>query len=409
MSDASLTPDVLVVGGGPAGLAAATELKRLGVGSVILAERSGETGGIPRHCAHSPFGLREYRRVMSGRRYTERLTDDARAAGVAIRVHHSVVRIGDDLRTEVATPDGIIDVSPRRIIVATGIRETPRAARLVPGERPLGIMTTAALQDLVHLRHLVPFRRPVIIGSELVAMSAILTCLGAGIRPAAMIDEAGSPIVGQPWGLFPRLMLIPTYYGAQIVDIVGRSRVERVIVRKANGKLSEIDCDGVIFTGRFVPEAALAAGSGIALDQGTLGPAVDDNGETLRPGIFAAGNVLRGVETAGWAWDEGRRVARAVAQSLGTSMSVDSLIAIERGDHVRYVMPQRLSPTAEPAFPALQLRVTEVVRGRLLVTADGRTIYERRLSARPEQRLLVPLTDIELPPGTAGLRVEVVA
>jgi thioredoxin reductase len=311
----TISTDVLVVGGGPAGLAAATELKRQGIGQVTLVEREGVTGGIPRHCAHSPYGMREFSRVLSGGRYAERLTSRARDAGVDLRIRHSVVGLGDG-HADIATPDGALRIDARRIVLATGIRETSRAGRLISGQRPIGILTTGALQDYVHLRGLAPFRRPVIVGSELVTMSALLTCRDAGIRPVALVEDEGFPRVGLPLGLFPHLLGLPVHYRTSIDDIFGTDRVEAVRLRDHKGVTRIIECDGVLFTGRFTPESSLARLAGLAIDRGTGGPAIGVDGRTSAGTVFAAGNVLRAVKTAGHCWSEGVRVGRAVARSL---------------------------------------------------------------------------------------------
>jgi thioredoxin reductase len=307
--------DVLVIGGGPAGLSAATELRKLGAGKIVLLEREGVAGGIPRHCAHSPFGMREFGRILSGASYTARLAERATTAGVDIRLRHSVTAL-TGTSADIASPDGVSTITARRIVIATGIRETSRAGRLVSGTRPLGILTTGALQDWVHLRHLAPFRRPVIVGSELVTMSAILTCRSGGIRPVAIIEDEPRPRVGYPTALFPRLMGIPVHYRTTIDDILGTRRVEAVRLRHADGTTTTLDCDGVLFTGRFTPESSLARLAGIAIDRSTGGPAIDANGRTSQPNIYATGNVLRAVHTAGQCWSEGRAVARAIARSL---------------------------------------------------------------------------------------------
>lgn len=307
--------DVVVIGGGPAGLAAATELRIRGAGRVVLLEREGVAGGIPRHCAHSPFGMREFGRVLSGTAYTARLVERAASAGVDIRVRHSATAISGT-NVDVASPDGIETLTARRIVIATGIRETSRAGRLVGGTRPLGILTTGALQDYVHLRHLAPFRRPLIVGSELVTMSAILTCRSGGIKPVAIIEDEPGPRVGYPTALFPHLMGIAVHYGTAIDDIIGTARVEAVRVRHADGTTRTIECDGVLFTGRFTPESSLARLSGVDIDKTSGGPRVGPTGLTSAPGVYAAGNVLRAVHTAGQCWSEGKAVARAIIRSL---------------------------------------------------------------------------------------------
>jgi thioredoxin reductase len=307
--------DVIVIGGGPAGLAAATELRKLGAGRVILLEREGVAGGVPRHCAHSPFGMREFGRVLSGTTYTARLVDRAVGAGVDIRLRHSVTAI-DGTALDVASPDGTSRFTARCIVIATGIRETSRAGRLVAGQRPLGVLTTGALQDYVHLRRLAPFRRPVIVGSELVTMSAILTCRSAGIGPVALVEDEPGPRAGYPLALFPHLLRLPVHYRTTIDDIIGTSRVEAVRLRHATGETKVLPCDGVLFTGRFTPESSLARMAGLAIDRSTGGPIISSNGATSRACVYATGNVLRGVHTAGQCWSEGRATARALMREL---------------------------------------------------------------------------------------------
>lgn len=386
------TVDVLVVGAGPAGLAAAAELRRLGVGRIVVVDREHAAGGIPRHCGHSPFGMREFRRILSGPRYAARLADAAARAGADIRTGHSVTGLEAGGRVHIATSAGTATIVARRIVLATGAREMPRSARLVSGDRPIGILNTGALQAFAGLEHLVPFRRPVIVGTELVSLSAILTCRGIGARPAAIVEGGDRPVVRRPFMLLARLLGIPVHYGAAIADIRGNPRVEAVTIREADGRLTEIACDGVLFTGRFVPEASLARAAGIAVDRGSGGPAIDQFGRTSDPLVFAAGNLLRPIETAGWSWAEGRRVARFVADDLaGRLPAPATAVPISPGGGVRYVVPQRLSVGAAGGLDHLQLRLDRDVDGRLVVADGARTLWSSRIRSRPERRILVPI------------------
>lgn len=396
--------DALVVGGGPAGLSAATALRQAGLTKVVLVERQNQAGGIPRHCGHSPFGMREFNRVLSGRRYAERLTADAASAGAEIRLLHSVVSISEGPQALVATPEGLRRFEARQILIATGIREATRAGRLASGSRPAGIINTGALQDLVHLRKIRPFQRPVIVGTELVSMSAILTCLSVGARPAAMIESGPRAVVRAPFSWLPALLQVPRFYETDIADIVGQSGVEAVVVRnRRTGALSRIACDGVLFTGGFTPEASLARLSGLTLDGGSAGPEIDSFGRTSMAGVYAAGNVLRGVETAGRCWAEGRSVARVMAHDWRNA-PISANVAVETGSGIKLVVPQRVSVSPSPAFDRLQVRLDDWINGELVIEQDGKVIWKRRLASGPERRILVPLKELNIN-DTGTLRV----
>ena len=192
------TCNIAIVGGGTAGLALATELRALGVEDVVVLEREPEAGGVPRHCGHYPFGLREFKRVMKGPDYARALVARAAGAGVDIRTGTAVTALLPNARLSLSDADGSYDLQANRVVLATGVRESSRAQRFIGGERPQGIIPTGALQSLVFLHHQKPFSKPVIIGTELVSFSAIMTCRHAGIRPKAMIEEGPRRYRGVP-------------------------------------------------------------------------------------------------------------------------------------------------------------------------------------------------------------------
>lgn len=381
--------DVLVVGGGPSGVAAAIELRRQGR-RVILLDREPALGGATRHCAHSPFGMLEFGRVYFGAAYGRKLTREAEKAGVDIRTGHSVVELGEGSLLVTAGP-GVEKLTAERILVTTGAREKPRSARLISGDRPIGVVTTGALQSYLAFHGLLPFRRPLIVGSELVSLSAVLTCLSHGARPVAMIEPRPHALARAPLAWFPTLMGIPFHRGAEIVDILGRSRVEAVTIRRA-GKLETLDCDGVLLTGQFTPESALFLQSALGIDQGSAGPAVDQQGRSLDPRMFAAGNVLRAVETGGWAFREGRAIGRAIAEDFGRDPEDGVPVPVTFDAPIKLVVPNILRRTASaPAFRQFQLRVLRRARGRLSLTLDGREVWQARGLWMPERRILVPI------------------
>lgn len=394
------TCDVAVVGGGPAGLAAATALKRRGVEHVVLIEREADAGGIPRHCGHPPFGMREFQRVMTGPAYARALVAEARRAGVEIRTGTSVVTLGEGGALEVVSAaEGPYGLSARRVVLATGARETSRAARLVSGERPLGILNTGALQAMVYLKHRVPFRRPVIVGTELVAFSALLTCRKAGIRPVAMIEAGERPTARWPSAALAGLLGVKLHCRTSLVAIDGASRVERIRVLGGDGRTRTIECDGVLFTGGFRPEATLVRMGHLAFDPHSGGPVVDQFGRCSDPAYFAAGNLLRPVETAGWSWREGADTAGWVADDLaGRLPRGTDIISIGLDAPVKFAVPQRLSlPLDDRGVRHIQLRVDRPVCGTLAISDGQRILWSRRVDTRPERRLLIPVSALGRP------------
>ncbi|HKJ95864.1 MAG TPA: FAD/NAD(P)-binding oxidoreductase [Gammaproteobacteria bacterium] len=396
MTDRDRSPDVAVIGAGPAGLAAATELRRQGVRTVTVLDRESEPGGIPRHCGHPAFGVREFHRVLSGPAYARRLAARAAAAGVTFRPRHTVVALNAGGELDVTSDEGPERLTPRRVILATGTRETPRAARLVGGDRPLGVLNTGALQAMVYLKGLIPFRRPLIVGTELVSFSALLTCRHAGIRPVKMIEEGPRPVARRPSELLPRALGVPLAFGTRLTAIYGATRVEAVETIDERGDRGTLECDGVLMTGGFLPEAALVRGAPLAFDPKSGGPEVDQYGRCSDPAYFAAGNVLRPVETAGWSYREGVGVGRCVADDLAGRLPAPSHdVAVTCEAPIKLVVPQRLCAPFTGGLGFLQLRVGVPVRGELSVSAERHAIYRRRVSTRPERRLLIPLRDLQ--------------
>ena len=330
--------DVAIIGAGPAGLSAAIELKKSGIKRVVILEREDEAGGIPRHCAHPPYGIREYKRILTGPTYAKKLVETARNVGVDIALKNTVTKLGEGGILTIASPEGLKQLTAKRVLLATGIRETPRSARLVSGDRALGICNTGTLQSMYYLKNMVPFRRPVVIGTEIVSFSALSTCKKAGIQPVAMLEENQRPTIRWPIHYAARLFGVPLFLNTRIVKIMGKDRVHAVQVVGENGNVREIACDGVLFTGQFTPESTLARMSHLRFDHEMGSPLVDQFGRCSDPAYYAAGNVLQRhpdsdntiavplyytadnlpqpVDVAGKCWNEGRVTAQWIAKDL---------------------------------------------------------------------------------------------
>jgi thioredoxin reductase len=402
--------DVIIIGAGPAGLAAAAWLGQRGGLRILVLDREAEAGGVPRHCSHSPYGLREFRRLLTGPSYAKALVRQATAAGAQIRTGVSVTRLAPGPRIEVTSDAGPATLTARAVLLATGARETTRAERLIGGTKPQGVLSTGALQLLLASGH-IPFRSPAILGTELVAFSALLSCRLAGIRPVAMLEPGSRTTARWPTGLFPRLQGIPLLFGTDVTGIEGEARVSGL--RLSTGKA--MAADGLIVTGQFRPDAPLLAGSPVRVDPGTGGPEIDQFGRCSEPGFFAAGNLLRGVETAGWCWAEGQAVAGSIHAHLTGRLSPDPGRPITLRGPISAHVPQRIAPGPAPSdtgprigLDALQLRVSDAVSGRLGLWQDGSEIAGRVLHGRPERRILLPLpragaaTEVSLSPTGAA-------
>lgn len=402
--------DVAVVGGGPSGLALAAALKDLGVGRVVVLERDREPGGAPRHCGHYPFGVQEFRRLLKGPDYARRHAAAAVAAGVDLRTGVTVTGLRAGGRLGLSSGEGLGEIAARRVALCTGTREASRAQRFIGGARPPGVVTTGALQSLVYLEGLRPFHNPVVVGSELVAFSALLTCRHAGIRPAAMIEQRDRIVVRAFARALPFALGVPLILGARVRRILGNARVEGVEISGSGETVRNVAADGVICTGEFRPEAELLCSGGLELDLHTGGPVVDQFGRASDPAYYCAGNLLRPVETSTWCAREGRDTAARIAADLAGDPAAPIPATPVRAAHdaIRYVLPQRLAHSdlaPGGAMEYLQIRLARPARGRLCARADGREVWSIPINSRPERRLLAPLAALLPHRGASAIEI----
>ncbi len=352
---------VVIVGAGPAGLRAACELAPHLPGQVLVLEREGQAGGIPRHSQHTGYGIRDLHRLMTGPEYARRLVSAAARAGAAVRTRAAVTGWVDEHTLAFTSPAGLFEVSADAIILATGARERPRTARRIPGDRPAGVLTTGQLQNAVYLQHQSVGRRAVVVGAELVSWSAVLTLRHAGCDTVMLTSEFPR---AETYGVAARLgsaaLRTPVRTRTRIVRVIGRGRVEGVEVEQLDSGVREVvACDTVVFTGDWIPDHELARSGGIAIDPDTLGPAVDASLRTLRDGVFAAGNLTHPVDTADVAALDGAHVARSVASHLRGERASAATVELHAAAPFRWVAPSILR-AGDPAPP----------RGRLLLWSD---------------------------------------
>jgi thioredoxin reductase len=390
---------VAVVGGGPAGLTAAAALARRVDGPVLVLEREAETGGIPRHSNHAGYGLRDLRRFVSGPEYGRRLTALASAAGARLETEAMVTGWAGDRTLEITSPRGRRTVTADAVILATGARERPRPARLIPGDRPDGVYTTGQLQNLVHLYRRAVGSRAVVIGAELVSWSAVLTLREAGCRTVLMTSEYPRPEAYAAFYLPGRYALrVPVRTRTRVVAIHGKDRVAAVDVEdRRTGRRERIACDTVVTTGDWIPDHELARSGGLILDPSTRGPQVDTALATSQAGVFAAGNLLHPVDTADVAALDGRHVATAVLAHLaGTTAPTGPGIDIVADAPLQWVAPQVIRPGGPaPARGRLLTWTTAFHRfPEVTATQRGRVVGSVRLAwpAAPGRVFRVPFS-----------------
>jgi thioredoxin reductase len=406
-----VTGGVVVVGAGPAGLSAAVELLRLGAGPVLVADRESAPGGVPRHSWHTGYGLRDLRRVMTGPAYARSLVSAALSAGADLRTGTTVTdwTPGPDGSHAVTmtSPAGRQTVQAAAVLLATGCRERPRTARLVPGDRPAGVMTTGELQQRVYLGGERLAGRVLVVGAEHVSFSAALTLEHAGADVVALVTEyeRQQSYAAFRFGAAVRWR-VPVWTCSAVRRIAGRGRLKGVEVADVRtGATRFVPCELVVFTGDWIPDHELARLAGLAIDPGTRGPAVDTTLATSAPGVFAAGNLVHAAETADIAALSGRHAARHIAAFLrgeaaaagagvaaaGPGAVPGARLPVLVAPPLRWISPNAIGSATPPPLGRFVLRSAVFRRGvRLEVRQDG------RLLARSRRARLIPERPVHL-------------
>ncbi|MCI6260319.1 FAD-dependent oxidoreductase [Pyramidobacter sp. SM-530-WT-4B] len=404
---------VAVIGGGPAGLAAAISACEAGCRNVVLVERDRLLGGILNQCIHDGFGLHRFGEAMTGPEYAQRDIDRFGELGLEAMTGSMVLELSKERELLVSRRGEMVRLRADAVVLAMGCRERPRGALSIPGTRPSGIYTAGAAQNLVNLENMMPGKKICILGSGDIGliMARRMTLEGAGVEAVFELLPYSS---GLPRNIQQCLndYGIPLYLSTTVTDIVGDDRLEAVQVSRVDERRRPIpgterifECDTLLLSVGLIPENELTRMAGIEMNPATGGAAVDDNFMTSVPGIFSCGNVLHVHDLVDWVSLEAAEAgARAAAYALGQVPRRESIV-VRPGAGVRYTTPSRLSGEKNVS---IAFRLVSPGRDRcLVVSADGREILrEKRVRLHPAvmEHLRVKAADLK---GCCSLEVSV--
>ena len=379
--------DLVILGGGPAGLAAAIAARKAGIQDLVILERDRELGGILNQCIHNGFGLHTFKEELTGPEYAARYAEEAMALGIPYKLNTMVLDLSPErVVTAMNKEDGLFQIQAKAVVLAMGCRERPRGALNIPGTRPAGIYTAGTAQRLVNMEGYLPGRRVVILGSGDIGliMARRMTLEGAKVLCVAEL----MPYSG---GLKRNIVQclddfgIPLKLSHTVVDIRGKERVEGVtIARVENGKPvpgteEHFDCDTLLLSCGLLPENELSRGAGVALSPITNGPLVDESLQTNIPGVFAAGNVLHVHDLVDYVSEEaaaaGTHAARYILEGTTTA---EEALPVTATNGVRYTVPATVHPARLDGALTLRLRVGNVYRGKTLAVYAGNECIWRR-------------------------------
>ena len=405
--------DVLVIGGGCAGMAAALSAREQGAEKVVILERSVALGGVLRQCIHDGFGMHRFGEGLTGPEYARRFSARVEESDIAVFTDTIVMELGADRRVLAMNREGLLDFRPGAVIIATGCRERSRGALLIPGSRPAGVMTAGTAQRYMNLEGYLVGKKVVILGSGDIGliMARQFVLEGAEVLAVAELQPYSS-------GLTRNIVQciedfdIPLYFNTTVTGIQGRERLEGVYLSEVDEKRRPkketerfIPCDSLILSVGLIPENELAVQTGMEMDPATGGAVVDDSLQTSIPGIFACGNALHVHDLVDFVTEESEAAGRNAALWLQGKAQEGDVLSVQAGDGVRGLVPQKLQSGSEGEI-TLQFRPADkYVNRSVAVYADGECIARKKhmvltpgemCSVRVQRALLKGLVKVQV-------------
>ncbi|NBK90785.1 FAD-binding protein [bacterium 1XD21-13] len=391
--------EIVIIGGGPAGLAAAVSARKSGIEDIVILERDRELGGILNQCIHNGFGLHTFQEELTGPEYARRFVSQVEELGIEYRLNTMVMDISPEKTvTAMNREEGLFQLQAGAVILAMGCRERPRGALNIPGYRPAGIYSAGTAQRLVNMEGFLPGREVVILGSGDIGliMARRMTLEGARVRGVAEL----MPYSG---GLKRNIVQclddygIPLKLSHTVVDIKGKERVEGVTLAQVDGQGKPVPgteefypCDTLLLSVGLIPENELSRGMGVELNPVTSGPRVNESLETSIEGVFACGNVLHVHDLVDFVSEEAAaagRYAAAYVKNTDKDSERRAGIRIKPGEGVRYTVPETIDPVRMEEKLPLRFRVDRVYENCYVsIYFENRRIFhkKRRVAAPGE-------------------------
>ena len=401
--------DIVIIGGGPAGLAAAEAAVQVGAQGVLILERDTRLGGILNQCIHNGFGLHTFKEELTGPEYAARFEARVRALQIEYRLGTMVLSVSPEKTvTAVSREEGLVTIEAKAVILAMGCRERARGALNIPGFRPAGIFSAGTAQRLVNMEGYMPGREVVILGSGDIGliMARRMTLEGAKVRVVAELQ----PYSG---GLKRNIVQclddygIPLKLSHTVTEIHGKERVTGVTISAVDENLKPIpgteefySCDTLLLSVGLIPENELSTGAGVALSRVTNGPVVNESLETNVPGIFACGNVLHVHDLVDYVSEEAAAAGRAAAVYLQQGeQREDKAIHINASGGVRYTVPSVIRPAHMPETLTVRFRVDNIYKNRFVSVYFGDTRVQHRkktvLAPGEMEQIVLKRADLE--------------